>query len=87
MAETASESQRRLFFALCHDLGYDSEVAKERAKTKLGLGSFKDITSRQLSELIDAMQNKANLVEGVKEKLNHSHRFVCTCGKALVPES
>jgi hypothetical protein len=44
-----------MFFALAHDLGYAAEVVKARAKEHFGLASFNDITSEQLSELIDRL--------------------------------
>ncbi len=54
----ANEAQKRLFFALCNDGGFDSDKMKERAKLKYGLEHFNDISSTQISELIDKLQNK-----------------------------
>ena len=51
----ASPKQKALFFALAHDLGYAAEMVKERAKQHLGLASFNDIATEQLSELIDRL--------------------------------
>lgn len=60
MAEVkpSNEAQKRLFFALGNDAGYDTEVLKERAKVKYKLEHFNDISSEQISELIDKLQNK-----------------------------
>lgn len=75
MAETkfASERQRKLFFALVHDLGYDPEVAKERAKNKFGLDSFASITTSQLSSLIETLQDTL-----AQKKQGHVHNFLVT---------
>lgn len=51
----ASPKQKAMFFALTHDLGYAAEVVKERAKQHFELSSFNDITTEQLSELIDRL--------------------------------
>lgn len=51
----ASSKQKALFFALAHDLGYEAEPVKVRAKQHFSLASFNDITSEQLSELIDRL--------------------------------
>ncbi len=51
----ATLKQRRLFFKLCSNAGYDIEECKERAKKKFGLSSFKDIQKHQLSQLIDLL--------------------------------
>ena len=64
----ASEAQRKLFFALCHDLGLESENAKERAKKKFGVDSFLSISSFQISELIEKLQDKLT-----KKERTHSH--------------
>jgi hypothetical protein len=50
-----SHKQKAMFFALAHDLGYKAEVVKDRAKQHFGLASFNDITTEQLSELIDRL--------------------------------
>jgi hypothetical protein len=51
----ASPKQKALFFALAHELGYDADVIKERAKRHFGLASFNDITTVQLGDLIDRL--------------------------------
>lgn len=51
----ASPKQKALFFALAHDLGYQAEVVKKRAKQRFGVASFNDLTTEQLSELIDRL--------------------------------
>lgn len=48
----ASPKQKARFFALAHELGYEAEVVKQRAKHHFGLASFNDITTAQLSDLI-----------------------------------
>lgn len=50
-----SPKQKAMFFALAHQLGYDAETVKERAKARYGLESFNDITTEQLSWLIDRL--------------------------------
>lgn len=56
----ASQQQKRMFFALCNQLGWDSEATKEKIKAKLKLDSFANISKEQLSAVIDRMNNKAN---------------------------
>jgi hypothetical protein len=51
----ASPKQKALFFALAHDLGYDAATVKERAEQHFGVASFNDLTTQQLSELIDRL--------------------------------
>jgi hypothetical protein len=51
----ASQKQKALFFALAHDLGYPADVVKDRAKQHFDLPSFTEITTEQLSELIDRL--------------------------------
>lgn len=51
----ASQKQKAMFFALAHDLGYSAELVKARAKQHFGLASFNDITTEQLSELINRL--------------------------------
>jgi hypothetical protein len=54
----ATVQQRRKFFALVHDMGYEADQMKERAKAKYGLSSFRFIQKDQINELIDALQTK-----------------------------
>lgn len=49
----ASAKQKAHSFALAHNLGYEAEVVKQRAKQRFGLASFNDLTTAQLSDLID----------------------------------
>lgn len=56
MNHQASQKQKAMFFALAHKLGYEAEFIKERAKQHFGLESFNDITSEQLSELINRLK-------------------------------
>lgn len=55
MMTQATAKQKALFFALAHELGYAAELVKERAKQRFGLASFNDITTEQLSELIERL--------------------------------
>ena len=54
----ATPKQKALFFALAHDLGYDAELVKARAKERFGLTSFNNITTDQLGELIDRLRER-----------------------------
>ena len=54
----ASPQQKKMFFALGHQLGIDPERLKERAKTKYKLETFTDIKTGQLTPLIDSLQDK-----------------------------
>lgn len=54
----ASPQQKKMFFAVGHQLGIDPERLKERAKTKYGLMTFTDITVNQLTPLIDSLQER-----------------------------
>ena len=83
----SSKSQQSLFFALVRDAGYGSEEMKERAKKKFNLEHFTDISSKQISELIDKLQEKT------KEKHTHDFKleaksdkyrfFSCECGTII----
>ncbi len=53
--DLASDKQKKMFFAICHNLGHDPEEAKEHAKKKYNLEHFPDITRYQLSKLIDLL--------------------------------
>lgn len=66
----ASESQKKLFFALCTELGYDQEVLKERAKELYSLASFADISSLQISALIDKLQHEKHFPSKPEQKPN-----------------
>lgn len=55
LTDLASEQQKKMFFALCNNLGHDPETAKERAKKKYNLEHFGEITKQQLSVLIDLL--------------------------------
>ena len=54
----ASPQQKKMFFALCNQLGWNHEEVKERIKKKYFLDSFANISKAQLTETIDAMNNK-----------------------------
>lgn len=55
----ASQQQKRMFFALCNQLGWDADAAKEKVKLKYGLESFANISKDQLSDIIDKMDRRA----------------------------
>jgi hypothetical protein len=50
-----SHKQKAKFFALAHELGYDAEFIKDRAKQRFALASFNDISLEQLSWLIERL--------------------------------
>ena len=52
------ETRRKRFFALCHDLGHDTEKAKERAKRKYGVEHFADLNLSQVNELIELLEGQ-----------------------------
>ena len=72
----ASTQQKRLFFALCNQLGWDSDGAKDRVKKKYHLDSFANVSKEQLTEVIDIMTARADnktetaLVEFFKMHMN-----------------
>ncbi len=86
----ASTAQTKLFFALCKEVGMTSDEAKKRAKKKFKLKSFADIESKQISQLIDKLQEKTEK----EDKHNHDfeieaksdkHRFFsCECGTLVI---
>ena len=51
----ATRKQISMFFALAHQLGFPADLVKERAKQHFDLASFNDITTEQLTELIDRL--------------------------------
>jgi len=51
----ASMAQKKMFFALGHELGYDPEILKERAKKYFKLETFTKATKDQLCFLIDKL--------------------------------
>ena len=55
---TASEQQKRMYFALMRKLGYSGEVAKLKLRAKLGLDSFANVTTDQLTPIIDKLKEK-----------------------------
>jgi len=90
----ASLSQRKLFFALSKEAGFEPEQIKERAKKKFKLESFKDISSVQISELIETLQEKTGVKAKPKEKHTHNFEleakskkhnfFSCKCGTIVI---
>lgn len=52
------ETRRKRFFALCHDLGHDTEKAKERAKAKYRVEHFTDLNLNQVNELIELLEGQ-----------------------------
>lgn len=66
--QSASDNQRKMFFALINDLGHDPIEAKERAKKKYNLISFKDITNWQIQKLLDFLVNQQMNRDYLREK-------------------
>ncbi len=60
-AEEQLNNLRRRFFALAHELEFDAEQVKERAKAKFNKQSFSDLTFEEVSELIKKLE--ATLVD------------------------
>lgn len=56
----ATPQQKRMFFALCKQLGWNAESTKEKVKNKFKLDSFANISKEQLSKIIDRMALKAS---------------------------
>ena len=91
---TASQSQIKLFFALSKEAGFEAEEMKERAKKKFSLESFTEISSAQISELIETLQAKTGVEPKPKDK--HVHNFEleaksekhifysCSCGTLTI---
>lgn len=57
--------KKRYFFALCRELGYDKIEAKERAKKRFRLDSFRDISLYQLNFLIAKLQAMKELKDHI----------------------
>ena len=55
MSKPHTEAQKKMFFALAHQLGYSAQTVKDRAKKRFNLASFNDATSEQLNWLIDKL--------------------------------
>lgn len=53
--QPGTEKQRKMFFALGHQLGYEPEKLKESAKKHFKLASLKDATKDQMNWLIDRL--------------------------------
>lgn len=58
---TASPAQKKMYFGLMRKLGYDGETAKAILKKKLMIESFADVTSGQLTPIIDTLKKKVEL--------------------------
>jgi len=56
----ATPKQKRMFFALCKQLGLDAEETKEKVKKKYKLESFANISMTQMSAIIDRMMIKVS---------------------------
>ena len=54
----ASQKQKAMFFALSHELGFEADEVKKRAKERFNLTSLKDITKEQCNWLIDRLLEK-----------------------------
>lgn len=55
---TASEQQKRLYFRLMRKLGYDGETARAKIREKYKIDSFANVSSEQLSEVINILKEK-----------------------------
>jgi len=69
--QPASDQQRKMFFALVNDLQQDPIEAKERAKKKYNLSSFKYITNWQIQKLLDALVNQQMERDYREEHVRH----------------
>lgn len=56
--QLGTEKQRKMFFALGHQLGYEPEKLKASAKKHFKLASLKDATKDQMKWLIDQLLNE-----------------------------
>lgn len=83
----ASEAQKKLFFALSSELGYDTEALKERAKELYKLEHFNDITSVQISALIDKLQGDKRWKSTPEQKPNTELREVYRFGAFVTASS
>lgn len=52
------EIRQKRFFALCRELGHDTEKAKERAKKRYGVEHFPDLNLNQVNELIGLLEGQ-----------------------------
>mgnify|MGYP001028239562 CR=1 FL=1 len=68
-AKPASESQRKMYFAIAKSAGYVGEVAKKIAKKAFNLDSFTDISFEQCNKMINTMQNRIKKNEEDMDKL------------------
>lgn len=87
----ASEKQIKYFFVLCRDLGYTADDAKDRAKKKYKLEHFNEITSDQLSVLIDLLikkmeekDNSLKSMDAVIVKNGYTMTICVSCGEECV---
>lgn len=55
---TASGQQKKMYFGLMRKLGYDGETAKTYIKEKLKIDSFANVTTEQLTIIIDKLKEK-----------------------------
>ena len=55
MKNEITRRKKSWFFVLCRKLGYNINLAKDRAKKKFRLESFSDIQEHQLNYLIDIL--------------------------------
>lgn len=68
----ATTQQIKMFYALCGEGGWDKTLVAERAKSIYSLKSFSDITSVQISPLINQMQQKVKEQVSVSKKLEEA---------------
>lgn len=55
---TASDQQKRLYFRLMRKIGYDGETARAKIRDKFKIDSFANVTTEQLTEVIDILRAK-----------------------------
>ena len=64
----ASESQKKMYYAIAKSAGYDGEMAKNIAKKAFNLNSFADISFSQCSTRINKMNERAMEANRKKEE-------------------
>lgn len=69
----ATRQQQKLFFALCAEGNWNKNKAMEHAAKLYSLKSFTDISSAQISALIDSMQAQIRKKNNEKDKVKISN--------------
>lgn len=65
----ATRQQQKMFFALCNEGGWDKDAMENRAKKIYSLNSFADITTVQISPLIEQMKDAIKKQDSTAKKL------------------